>query len=90
MTISGVLQISLISGRELSCLFSRFSLLQSQFAGKARSLSLALKDLHSQVPLPSEVSRRVSACTDLSDASDVCDSLDDSFYGFEDSKIKEE
>jgi hypothetical protein len=90
MTISGVLQLSLISNREWSCLFSRFNLLQDQCAGKARSLSFVFQDLCSQPPLPSEVSRRVSACTDISETSEVCDPLEDFCHGYKDSKIKEE
>lgn len=90
MAVSGVLQLSLISTREISCLFSRYSLLRSQCTGKALSLSVALQDLYDQPPIPSESSRRVSACTDISDASYVYEPLDDSFHGLEDSKIKAE
>jgi hypothetical protein len=92
MTISGVLQLSLISAREVSCLFSRFFHMHSHVTRKDRSLSFLSKDLLSQAPsaLPNEASRRISACTDLSDATDAFDPLDDSFDGFEETKIKKE
>ena len=90
MAISGALQLSLISDREWSILFSRLHRMQRRFSGKARSLSFTFKDLYVDSPVPSDVSRRVSACTDISDVTDGCDPLDDSFYGFEDLKIKED
>lgn len=61
MTISSALQISLISAREWSSLFSRFELVQTQLKGKARSLSLTLGDVSTFCSL-----RRMS---DVSDGS---------------------
>jgi hypothetical protein len=45
MAISSVLQISLISKREWSSLFSRFDRIHGQVMGHVQSLSLTLKDI---------------------------------------------
>lgn len=90
MTISAFLQLSLISKEELSCLFSRFNLLHSQFTGRARSFSSGLKNQFVELPIPSEVSRRASECTEVSENSDSFDLLDDSCHGFKNLKIKDE
>ena len=47
MTISSALQISLISGREWSSLFSRFELIQNRFTGKVWSCACTIGDASS-------------------------------------------
>ena len=67
MTISSALQISLISGREWSSLFSRFELIQNRFTGKVWSCACTIGDA-SSLNMP----RRMS---DLSDISFVGETL---------------
>jgi MFS transporter, MFS domain-containing protein family, molybdate-anion transporter len=70
MAISSLLQISLISEREWSSLFSRFDRLHDIVAGRARSSFVSIKDLlKSKPPWPRDYCRRTSD-SEWSDASD--------------------
>lgn len=61
MAISSILQLSLISDREWSSLFSRVDRLQGKLAGQARSYSFTVTDtLHSRPPSCPELDRKDS------------------------------
>jgi hypothetical protein len=87
MTISSILQISLISKREWSSLFSRVDRIQGQVTGKARSLSITLKDALTLTKSTLHSTRRDS---DLSDIADTCCQIDMSLSDDITSKVKEE
>jgi hypothetical protein len=70
MAISSLLQLSLISEREWSSLFSRFDRLHDMVAGGARSSFESIADLlKSKPPWPRDYCRRASD-SDWSDTSD--------------------
>ena len=83
MTVSSALQISLISHREWSSLFSRFKLVQRQLTGKARSLSLTLSDVSSLGSL-----RRMSDVSELSVVGDTFTEPDMTLWDVLPSKVK--
>ena len=78
MTISSILQLSLISEREWSSLFSRVDRFHGKVSGKARSLSITIKDILNSKSIPpfNDARRRVS---DLSDVSGL-DQMDFALY----------
>jgi hypothetical protein len=85
MTMSSALQISLISEQEWSCLFSRFALVQTQFKGKARSLSVTLGEVSTFCSC-----RRLSDVSDLSDVEDAFSETKITLWDSLPSKVKED
>jgi hypothetical protein len=83
MAISSILQISLISKREWSSLFSRYDRIQSQVMGHIQSLSLTLNDII--------LSTKSNLLSNLSETiSDACYQMDISIWGDLALKAKEE
>ena len=82
MVIASILQLSLVSEREWSILFSRVDNAQVKAFGRARSLSFTVKDILQGITPPSPpkgLSRRASLYSDSSsdDASDASFLFDD-------------
>ena len=74
MLISSALQLSLVSKREWSSLYSRVDQVQSKVARQARSLSFTVKDLLQSCPPPPErLSKRASLCSLTSSVSSTSD-----------------
>ena len=85
MTISSVLQISLISEREWSSLFSRLEILQHQFTGTAQSMAFTFGDASSFNAL-----RRMSDVSDLSIGGDIYSQPEMTLWDALHSNIKED
>jgi hypothetical protein len=73
MVISSALQLSLISEREWSSLFSRFDRAQGKMAQQTRRLSFSVRDMLCRMPsVPKNLGRRLSATSMLS-GDEICD-----------------
>jgi hypothetical protein len=77
MAISSILQLSLISEREWSSLFSRVDRLRDKVVGQARSFSFSMKDfLHTRPSNPPVLDRR-SYKSDWLEVSGACYQFDE-------------